>query len=1107
MAVASAPLTIGKRYRLIDRLGKGGMGEVYRAVDRVAGAAPIALKCVTTPTTQLEFAARAGRDQANLRLSLEQEFRLLASLRHPHIISVLDFGFDEAGRPFFTMDLLENARTILQAGWGKPLHYQIGLLIQMLEAVAYLHRRGVIHRDLKPGNVLVSGDTVRVLDFGVSVLRSVAGPNDGVLAGTMAYMAPELLEGEPASEASDLYAVGMIAYELLAGQHPFDVGNIGKLMVDILSSEPDLSTLRALTPLERYAPTGAQLDQEDDTMIMHGTTSVVLVGDDAGNPVDLPARLPNDALSLAGVVGRLLAKAPERRYPDAQTVIADLSALIGEPLPPERDAVRESFLQAARFVGRDSELACLTSALGDTLNRRGSVWLVGGESGVGKSRLLDELRARALVSGAQVLRGQGVSGGGLPYELWREPLRILILSADLTDLEASILKELVPDIGTLLGDDDAPLPVADAPVLTGKDKQQRLILTMLSVLRRQTQPLVLILEDLQWTEESLNVLERLAPFVPDLPLLVIGSYRNDERPDLPEQLPDANLLMLDRLTPRAMAELSAAMLGGVGTNPRVLALLQRETEGNAFFLIETVRALAEEAGRLSHIGRQTLPEQVFAGGVQAVLRRRLSRVPGAGRPLLKLAAVAGRELDLEVLRAAVALTDDQTLETLLAGCANAAVLEAKEGRWRFAHDKLREALLTDLPGAERADLHRQVAEGIEAAYPDDKRYAAVLVTHWRAAGDTDKETYYAQIAGEQALLASSYREALGFFSRAITLLPSDSAPCAYLMTRGGEACWYLGDYPAAAEYLENALKLARAHHDQASVAHGLFYLSQVTAMQGEFARADALLHEALPIAQQLNNPLTLANIFYGLGDNAWRQEQLPAAREHLQASLAVIQNMPDAAQTDVTPRINTLMVLGVIAFLQQDVEAAQEYYEACRSLAQAAGNRERVAVVLNNLGVLASDVRGDYAEARRYQEEALVIAREIGLRRHVALYLGNMSDISMGLDDWDAARGYAHEALSQAHALGAALTVLQALDKLARIRAHDGDPDGALDLLGAVLNHPACDADLKRNVQDKSLIHVDLDGATVEAGLARGAARDFDAVVAELLADCHAAAV
>jgi len=209
------------------------------------------------------------------------------------------------------------------------------------------------------------------------------------------------------------------------------------------------------------------------------------------------------------------------------------------------------------------------------------------------------------------------------------------------------------------------------------------------------------------------------------------------------------------------------MLGAAGRESQVVQLLQRETEGNPFFLVETVRVLAEEAGQLDRIGELALPVKVFARGIQEIVQWRLARLPAAAQPLLQVAAVTGRELDLKLLQSIDAKTD---LEAWLRICAEAAVLEIGGTIWRFAHDKLREHILDELPADRRTQLHKQVAEALESLYPDAPRYITALAYHWVAAGDADKELAYAEAAAHQAAQNSANEEAIRFFNRALELL-------------------------------------------------------------------------------------------------------------------------------------------------------------------------------------------------------------------------------------------------------------------------------------------------------------------------------------------------
>src|SRR5262249_40601209 len=162
--------------------------------------------------------------------------------------------------------------------------------------------------------------------------------------------------------------------------------------------------------------------------------------------------------------------------------------------------------------GRDAHMNTLVETLDDMRAGKGSTWLIGAESGAGKSRLLEELRTLALVSGVLVMRGQSVSEGGQPYQVWRDPLRWPILMAEVSDLDASVLKSLVGDIGSLLQRE-----VADAPPLDGLAAQERLYAAIENLFQKQTRPIVIVLEDLQWAgKESVDLLNRLSQRAPDL---------------------------------------------------------------------------------------------------------------------------------------------------------------------------------------------------------------------------------------------------------------------------------------------------------------------------------------------------------------------------------------------------------------------------------------------------------------------------------------------------------------------------------------------------------------------------------------------------------------
>jgi len=960
-------LWINNRYHLHTKLGQGGMGEVYHATDRLTRQS-IAFKRVTVSPDNLAFNSKVNR--ANKHLALAQEFKILASLRHPHIISVLDYGFDETRLPYFAMEYLEGATAITAAAQGATFDVKINFILDILQALVYLHQHGIVHRDLKPENVLVANAGLKVVDFGLSLVTKGSEAVMGETAGTIPYMAPELFQGHPASGSSDLYAVGMMAYELLAESYPFERDNLGMLITQIVTEPIDMTPIQA---------------NFDVTVVLE----------------------------------RLVAKSPDERYHSAREVIRDLCAAIGRAVPPETEAIRESFLQAAKFVGRQVEIDRLYGIWGEVTSGKTRTWLVSGESGVGKSRLLDELRFRVLVDGGLVVFGQAASEGRSPYQLWRAVLRHLSLYSTLSEEQAALLKPLVPDLAQVIGRE-----VGESQL---QQTQPPLFETVSAIFKQQSQPTLVLLEDLQWAgDESLELLDYLSQNLDDLPLLFIGSYRDEERPDLPSRFPHAQHMKLSRLNEDGIVAFSTSMLGETGKQAAVIDLLKQETEGNAFFLVEVIRALAEEAGRLDQIGEGPLPDQILAEGVLSVIRRHLSRVPQWGYTLLQLAGVAGRQIDEPVLSR---LSQDVDFEHWLATCANVLVLEFSNNQWRFAHDKLRETLLADLSEAERLKLHRQLAAvyEVQAAEQADE----VDVTRW-------------QRAFEHYLQANRYDDAARSYDRITDYLfgwgeaqqvidqrlmwqstLSDKERIAANYHYLGAAYLMVQALDEAIEVLQAGVIHAKTHQIYYWLAKMLLNLATACQYRGDFEQSSIYLEQVQglqiffddeTIAVQTKARLTLHYIHTGrlqdsvkVGREALEKiDRIPLTERYrsefaIKANIAQanfhLGNLDDALNefcelVDMTVAVNNKSVevslrnnVAAIMSHQGRFEEALKESNLIIEQAKAIGDKRVESMTHINRGDYLRS-KGDYDAALHAIESGMTIANEIGLEPIETLALG-----------------------------------------------------------------------------------------------------------------------
>ena len=928
------------------------MGVVYRATDRLTGET-VALKQVhLSDKLQISDSLAPNATEDDLRLSLAHEFQILAGLRHPHIISVLDYGFDGAKRPYFTMTYLPNAQTILEAAQDTSFERKIELIQQLLQALAYLHRRNVLHRDLKPDNVLVCQGVVRVLDFGLSVSDTMS--SDSV--GTPLYMAPELFNGEIYSRQADLYAVGVLLYQLLTGKHPFEPFDFG-FLERVLEAEPDWMVVD-----ERLRP----------------------------------------------FLRQLLTKTAEDRLVTARETLLFLADTLKQPLPPETAVIRESYLQAATFVGRAGEMKQLTTALNQAKEGQGSAWLIGGESGVGKSRLLRELEISALVDGFLVLRGQAVrDGSGQTYHIWREILRYLLaISPQVDPLTTTVLLPLVPDIEQLLD-----CKVSPAPALEESAARVRLFTVIARLFRQQTQPLLLLLEDLQWAEESLLPLPYLVRFISEQPWLIVGTYRDDERPDLPQALPMMKQLALPRLNEQSVADLAVAMLGDAGQQAGLLTLLQRETEGNTFFLVEIVRALAEEVGQLAAIGRAELPHRLMPDGIQTIINRRLARVPQVGQPLLLQAAVAGRRLDLALLRTLAPELDVDNW--WLPVCAETAVLEVQGNQWQFSHDKLREGLLAKAQPAKLKQSHQQIALTLEKLYGADANHAAQLAYHWGQAEELAQERHYSFLAGSHAAAQYANEEALNYFTRALTLTPITDLEGRYALYLAREQIYNL-----LARREEQAADLAQLTQLAAHLADPnrqidiLLRQANYAFEASQLEQAKEIAQEAISLFENLGVDSRTVTGYLTWGKALHWQGQYEVAQSVLEQGLAVCRQVGDL-------RLEA-SALRELAYLRAEMDAFEQSRRDCEaSLAIACqiGDRWEESKILNILGIWAG-LQQLYAEANAQFTANLLIRREIGDRQGEAEALSNLGNLAVMQRLYDLARQYCEDSFNIYYEIG-----------------------------------------------------------------------------------------
>jgi DNA-binding SARP family transcriptional activator len=544
------------------------------------------------------------------------------------------------------------------------------------------------------------------------------------------------------------------------------------------------------------------------------------------------------------------------------------------------------------FVGRERELRDLARLLGRTADGQGSLVLLGGQAGIGKTRTAEELAALARRRGLAVLWGRCHEGDGAPpYWLWAEVLRSSVAGRDPGALAAALggraaeIAQFVPELRERL-----PGPPPAAP-LDPEAARFRLFEAVAGLLRRAAaaQPILMVLDDLHWADKpSLMLLQFLTRQLRDVPVLVLGAYRdaevgrrhplNDVLASLSRERVTARITLQGLEAPEVARFIEAAT--GVPPGPLAAAVHAR-TEGNPFFVRELVRLLEAE-------GRLDAAEEPGWSGVPSTVRevvgRARNRLSGGADHLLTRAAVIGREFDAELLGRLLGTPDDQLVEGLEEVLASGLVAEdpRQVGGYRFSHDLVREAVYGELSTIRRAAMHRQIGQAIEdlRAGGLDRHYAA-LARHFlvaaRGGHDLPRAVEYAMLAADQATAALAYEEAIGHCERALRALrlaaPADQATACRLLLRLGDGRWRAGEVARARDTFLEAAALARSLEEPELLARA------VIGFKGELFRDWHTTNGA--VLQQLVELLEEALAAIGPGDGPLRVRLLGHLAEAL----------------------------------------------------------------------------------------------------------------------------------------------------------------------------------------------------------------------------------
>ncbi|HKP59572.1 MAG TPA: protein kinase [Polyangiales bacterium] len=740
------PNAASPRYELGPLLGVGGMGTIHRAYDRVTRQ--------TVAYKRLKLQNESMR--ARVTALFQREYDTLARLKHPNVISAYDYGFDAEG-PFYTMELLSGVD--LKRAGRLSVRETCRIMRAVASALALLHARRLVHRDISPNNVRVlDGGLAKLLDFGSLTPFGVASE----IVGTVAFIAPESLRKQPLDQRTDLYSLGALMYWALTGQVPVPAQRLDELH-------------EAWThPLVRPSTHVPDLPPELDTLI------VSLLAQDA---VLRPA-------SAGAVMERL-------------TNIAEL-----EPEASEL-TVAYGYLEQPPLIGRDAGLAELRRALDSALAGNGRVAVIEAAPGMGRTAVLDQLAIAAQLSGATVLRADDVVSAPLAT------------ARHLLERGVAIFPDQIGALEEIAQQPHSPVRSANEATERYDKLAHQLSSGLIKLSERSA--LVLLIDDVQRVDAaSLALFASLRQSLSQHPILLLVSReagaRSIDDSSLDKLVAQATCVTLSHLSEAETHELLSAVFGPVPHRQIVSRWLHAESGGNPAQLMDLARLLLQRGLVQYSRGSFVLPHEIagFERESGAELMARLDGIAPLALRIVQLLSVHDGALQAgDLVRAGA--PDPAALVQAVEQLGARGVLRSTSAGYELASASLRAALQRSLGSDRLAELHLALARTLAQRQAEaGPAHQATLEARLELArhllyagpqGELEGADIIARITSEAAYEVAMTAGSVPLVTRALSIYQRegyDDRDCAGLLVTLGISGFY-GDLETQRRYLDRAL--------------------------------------------------------------------------------------------------------------------------------------------------------------------------------------------------------------------------------------------------------------------------------------------------------------
>ena len=970
-------------YEILAPLGAGGMGEVYRAHDEMLRR-DVAIKILPTES----------QHDIGVVQRFIQEARAASALNHPNIITIYGAGQIEAGH-FIVMELVRG-RT-LRSLMGSPMAMDVlrDVGAQIARALATAHDAGIVHRDVKPENVMVRDDGyVKVLDFGLARLERVAtdaatqtvGTVTQQVVGTLRYLSPERARGDAGGTATDVFSLGIVLYELASGRHPFHAGSSFEVVLAIVGDQPVLPS--------RW---NGEVPRDLDILILQ------MLDKD-------PAKRPT-----ASDVARALAAQPRHGV----TVTA------------------EKVARGRHTVGRERERGDLRTGFESVTAGHGLVVCVTGEPGLGKSTLVEDFieEQQQADVGCQIARGRCSErlAGTEAYLPLLDALENLLRSPEDGPRLARLLNTVAPlwHAQIAASTTDVESKAERSPAATSSQERLKRELVAFVEEATRTQPLILFVDDIHWADVStVDVLSYVASRFESMPLLIFVTYRPEEL--LREKHPFLRVqqdlqargccreLRLEFLTPADVAAYLDLEFPDHQFPSSFIQLVHEKTEGNPLFMVDVLRYLRDRGVLAKQEGRWTLSQRLpdiaraLPESVRSMIQRKIDALDETDRRLLVTASVQGYEFDGAVMAQMVrmeAAEVEERLERLDRIYGFVRPLREVEYpdrtltlRYRFVHVLYQNLFYATLTPGRKVALSKAVADLLQTSYGAHvAEIAAELAVLYDVAREFARAAAHFLTAAQRAAHVFAYQEAILLGERglqALQALPESPErkrrELALLVTMGVPLIAARGfTHPRVEEVHSRARALCLELNDRTELFRVLWGLWSFHYVGLHLEDADEVACSLLELAQNAHDAGLLVQAHHALGQICCYRADSLVALEHFERVVTLYDPQAHRGHTQIYGYDPYAVARALRAWMFWTVghpDRALKEAEAALQVARELSHPRTLATVLYYAAVL-HQFRGEWEPARQYGEEVLAVANDRSLPHFVGIGM-----VLIGLD-------------------------------------------------------------------------------------------------------------